>query len=361
LVSIAALLFVSCKAPGAGTFTPDRFAHARYSYEVRYFEHGPENLLGADWRLDNYVWAKGAPKKEKQGDDYVIHRQYDMNDDGEVDTKADEQYYDLLLEHRRKDAAIWLRSAPISNHDRSKELSVFADNYVEAASGSEGVLVQFGAGGPVGSVSKRFASRVLSRSACTVSGVPAYRVDFEIANVDQLQLTPDARWVRSRIVLVQTPFLHAPNRRFAKQTLPVVMLAGLRASPDDFETLAADFDRMLDRIVIGGTKQAVQHAAAVPHTCRADVAPPVASAPAGIPASAPSAAASAEAPSAAPASDPAAPASADAPLAPAPVAHASAAAPPAPAPATSGSGAPSPATPPPATKPGAPKKRDISY
>jgi hypothetical protein len=261
------MLLLSCAKP-TKSFTPDRFVHDEYAYAVHYLSQGPENLLGADWRLDNYVWNKGVPKKQKQGGEYVVHREYDMNDDGEVDTKADEPYYDLLLEHRRKDATIWVRSAPISNHDRTKELAVFAESYVEAASGSDSVLVQFGAGGPIGSVSKRFASRVLSRAECSVSGVPAYRVDFEVANVDQLQLTPNARWIRSRIVLVQTPFAHVPNRRVPKKTLPIVMVAGLRAAPEDFERLAADFDLMLDRIVIANVKGALTMSTPVPHTCR---------------------------------------------------------------------------------------------
>jgi hypothetical protein len=183
----------ACVQP-AGSFTPDRFAHNEYPYEVRYVDEGPKNLLGADWRLDNYVWTRGTPSEEKQGRDYSVRREYDLDDDGDADLSVNEPYYDLLLEHRRKDALIWLRSVPISRHDVNKDLAVFADNYVEAASSSSGIRVRFGLDGPLGSSGKRFVSRVLSRAACSISNSPAYRVDFEVANVDQPALTSSARW-----------------------------------------------------------------------------------------------------------------------------------------------------------------------
>ncbi len=78
----------------------------------------------------------GKPTDEKQGKSYFVAREYDLDDDGDADVRIDEPYYDLLLEHRRKDAVIWLRSVPISNDDANKDLAVFAENYVDSASGS---------------------------------------------------------------------------------------------------------------------------------------------------------------------------------------------------------------------------------
>jgi hypothetical protein len=270
LVLASASVGVSCVTP-AGSFTPDRFAHNEYPYEVRYVEEGPKNLLGADWRLDNYVWTRGAPSGEKRGSEYFVTREYDLDDDGNADVRLDEPYYDLLLEHRRKDAVIWLRSVPISNDDANKDLAVFADNYVDTASGSNSVLVRFGLDGPVGPRGKRFASRVLSRAGCSIASAPAYRVDFEVANVDRLELTPSARWSRNRVVLLRTPFRHVPSPDDHKDiSVPVVMLAGLRAAPEDFEALSADFDRLLDRIVIADSDYALSEAQPVAQSCRVD-------------------------------------------------------------------------------------------
>jgi hypothetical protein len=46
------------------------------------------------------------------------------------------------------------------------------------------------------------------------------------------------------------------------------MLAGLRAAPEDFESLSADFDRLLDRIVIADSDYALAEAAPVAQSCR---------------------------------------------------------------------------------------------
>ncbi len=260
----------SC-VPPAGSFAPDRFAHNEYPYEVHYVEDGPKNLLGEDWRLDNYVWTRGTPTDEKRGREYFVTREYDLDDDGDADVRRDEPYYDLLLEHRRKDAVIWLRSVPISNDDREKDLSVFARNYVEAASGSTSALVRFGLDGPVRGAGKRLASRVLSQAGCSIALSPAYRVDFEVANVDQRDLTPGARWTRNRVVLLRTPFRHVPSPEEHKDiSVPVVMLAGLRAAPEDFEALSADFDRLLDRIVIAESDYELTQASPVAQSCRVE-------------------------------------------------------------------------------------------
>ncbi len=48
------------------------------------------------------------------------------------------------------------------------------------------------------------------------------------------------------------------------------MLAGLRADPEDFEALSADFDRLLDRIVIAESDYELSEAAPVAQTCRVD-------------------------------------------------------------------------------------------
>jgi hypothetical protein len=333
LASVAALLLLSCKKPPAGTFTPDRYVHPEYPYEVRYLYDGPQNILGAEWRLDNYVWKDGVPTKQKEGN--LVTRRYDINDDGDEDASDRDYEYDLLLEHRNKDATIWFRNVVISNHDRDKELSVFADNYVEAASGTRGIAVSFGSGAL--GAGKHFASRVVSRAACSVSGIPAYRVDFEVANVDQLQLTPDARWIRQRVVLVRAPFEHSIEHLQMKDQLPVLLVAGLSSAPEDFDRLAKHLDLLLDRVVIGDSKQAAQHAAAVPQTCR--VAPAAPAAPST------SASTAAPAPSDAPAvpptdgSAPAASASVAPAASPAPAASASTA----PAPAAPGKAAPGPA------------------
>ncbi len=208
LVLSAAMTGVSCMT-AAGTFTPDRFAHNEYPYEVRYLEEGPKNLLGADWRLDNYVWSRGTPTGEKQGRDYSVTREYDLDDDGNADVSVDEPYYDLLLEHRRKDAVIWLRSVPISNDDANKDLSVFAENYVESASGASGVLVRFGLDGPARS-GEALCVTGLEPRGLQYREQPGVPRRFRSGQRGPTSARPGARWSKNRVVLLRPPFRHVP-------------------------------------------------------------------------------------------------------------------------------------------------------
>lgn len=129
--------------------------------------------------------------------------------------------------------------------------------------------MRYGEDGPAGSVGKRFATKVVSRAVCTVSGRPAYRLDFEIANVDQPQLSPSSRWNRGRIVLIDVPFDYKVKGNHTKSIYSAVMLAGLATAPEDFGALAPDFEAFLDRVVIAEKRDVLASQASVPSTCRA--------------------------------------------------------------------------------------------
>jgi hypothetical protein len=319
LASLSLLTLGACATTQQGTFATQRFESGKYPYAV-YFEDGkPEHFASDDWRLDNYfekeeidnVGKKTRVLEPKHGAEYDVKRSYDLNDDGQADEAEKEAFYDVLLEHRAVDANLWLRTVPLSGHDRDKGLRVLADRYVEAVSGAGAIAVRFGAESVV-AVEKRFASRVLTTSPCTVSGKEALLVDFEVANVDQLQLSDSARWLRGRLVLVRTGYEKAikTGSNYASTVkevpFPVLMLVGLSSSPGDFAGLEDDFDGFLGRVALGAPGQPLPSAGG--HTCRVQEAA-AATAPAeAAPTPLEGAAPADPAPEAAPATAPAAPA-----------------------------------------------------
>jgi hypothetical protein len=327
-LSLAAL--GACASTQQGTFAAHRFESGKYPYAV-YFEEGkPEHFASDDWRLDNYfekeeidTTGKATRALEpKHGAEWDVKRSYDVDDDGRADEAEKEAFYDVLLEHRAVDANMWLRTVPLSGHDREKGLRVLADRYVEAVSGAGAIAVRFGAES-VRAVEKRFASRVLNTSACTVSGKEALLVDFEVANVDQLQLSDAARWLRGRLVLVRTGYDKvittgsAASNAEKKTPFPVLMLLGLSSSPGDFAGLEDDFDGFLGRVALGAQGQPLP--AAGEHTCRVQeaVAAPAAEAtPATVEGAKAPEPGSEAAPASAPATVPAAPEPTQAPAQP---------------------------------------------
>jgi|GEM_PF-6158217 len=258
LVAGLGLAASSC-ASSAGRLEVNRFQHAEYPYAVFYVPNGgdPVKPLGGDWRVDNYAWqSRSHSYAPKKGPNYEATRRYDADENGDPEVARQEPFYDLLLEHTQKDASMWVRTVPISTTDKDKELAVFAERYVDNVAGSGTVVVRFGAEGALGSVSRHFASRVLHTEPCTVSKREAYRVDFEVANVDQLQLSDQARWERGAVVFVRTGYEHAISSASMKKAFfPVIMAIGISTKPQDFAALEADFETLLKQTVLGDVGQ----------------------------------------------------------------------------------------------------------
>ncbi len=222
LVSIATVLLLSCAKPPAGTFTADRFVHPEYPYRGPLPVRRAAERARAEWRLDNYVWTDGVPTKQKEGN--LVTRSYDIDDDGEQDTTDRGYEYDLLLEHRNKDATIWFRNAVISNHDRAKDLAVFADNYVEAASGTFGVEISFGAGAVEHDKRWPPASSAAQRAASPDPGLSHRLRGGERGSA---AAHPDARRIRQRVVFRRgrrssTPSSIASERTNCRWCWPLV-------------------------------------------------------------------------------------------------------------------------------------------
>lgn len=253
-LSCAAALAVAAAVAGCGgaqvvAFDATGFRHPRFDYHVGAV--GPGSLLGPGWQLDNYQLDRsGRPLASKRGQDYRVRRRVDVDGDGVIDSLGEEDAYDLRFLSRTDAGVVWVRTAPLSSQLAHTDLRVLMRLYVEGIAGTGLMLTDLGAG-RVEVVERRYATREVASGPTVVDGREAFEATIEIANVDQLELSRDARWQRARIVLVRTDLLWAPvgsSSRTLRQLLPVLMVVGYSNLPEDFASHEREIDALLSRI-----------------------------------------------------------------------------------------------------------------
>ena len=236
----------------SNSFRRDGFYGAEQAYRI---VHGPNDALapGADWYVDNYqIDKKGGLGAPKGGPDYQHVIKLDSDGDGELDVRRKVTTYELLLRHLKNDGHIWVRNLTASTQFRETDLRVLALNYVDAVSGT-GEMVSDPQGETKVTIERRFATRVLDAAEATLDGRPAYTVTFEVANVDQLQLSQDSRWERASVILVRPGFHYRVN----EIDFPVFMLLGYSNRPEDFEQGRAAFEQLVGRVQFLSEKELV--------------------------------------------------------------------------------------------------------
>jgi len=267
-----------------GTVTARGFDHASFPYRVMSGSGGA--IMPADWRLDNFHLTNGAyvPKTTAE---YRSRYELDHDDDGRADDTVRASRYDLRFTNRRYSGEIWLRTIPLGAADAELELPVLLRRYVEGIAGSGFTVTQIS--GPTGHVAltvaeRRFAARVLDYAPVTVQGVEALVATIEVANVDQLQLDPNARGERARLVFVRAPFtLDRPRRGVEVSRYRVLLAAGYVASPADYERGRVDFEGLVSRVVFEQAPSHVLPGVVPTGPTTVLVQPPGASGPAPIP------------------------------------------------------------------------------
>jgi hypothetical protein len=248
LPGVLALLAFGC-VPKSGRIESNRFQHQRYPYAVFFDEPvDPAAPFGKAWRVDNLTESarEGAVKS---GDAYTLNRVYDLNEDGRGDFERLEQRYDLLLEHRSDNAAMWIATFPL------------AERALPAASGDTGAL---------GALASRYATTMAAQGelapafgpesseapagtaqasiehvrACSLSEREALRADVAFAkNGEQRSAT---------IVMVRTGYLdRVTDGANGAGRYPVFMVVGVMARPEQRPALEGEFQRLLDHTVLG--------------------------------------------------------------------------------------------------------------
>jgi hypothetical protein len=245
-------LIGACEVNAPGALTPAGFSHDKYAYRV---VTDGSTFLGNEWMLDNYFTDSMGAQQPKRDGAYATKYEFDRNGDGKVDTTQTALTYDLRFQHKKHEAFIWLRTIPISNELKDKDLRVLMKDYVDGIAGAGYEAVQL-ENQRVGISEKRYAAEVVEQGAATLAGKEAYRAVMDVANVDQIKLTPTDRRVRVELIFVRPGFEYVLSVLGDQSDIkfPVLMIAGYANMPDDFVGDRASFGSFLSRIEIGGRR-----------------------------------------------------------------------------------------------------------
>ncbi len=250
---------LGCTASVGGKFVhPGEYDHGLFPVRVGY---GPQDqgILGSDWLVDNFTATKDRPGPAKSGPGYVLVAHYDMDDDGKEDRTREEPIRDVLFLHRRTGASMWVTLTTLSTREEDLDLSELAEEVIERVAGGASTMQLDSPGadsrGVVRVVEHRTAVAELASAACRLGTDPAYEVDFELADVDRLKLDPTSRSAKVRLVIARTPYRDRVARSAAYNskapTLPVILIAALRARPERFDSHLADFAKLMEQVGMG--------------------------------------------------------------------------------------------------------------
>lgn len=249
------LLLSGCGPTLYAAFSDSGYKHTEYGYSVSALSKGP-TFLPSYWQIDNFYYDRRHDLVPKKGADYEVEVYVDWDKNGENDDIGEFYTYDLRFTHTRNAGVIWLRTIPISPSLRNKELRVMAQSYVESAAATYYEVVQLGGRLYYSSKEKTYATKIVGRATGTVAGQEAYSVTVDVADVQQLKLSPTSRKERVLLVLIRTPFEFKDRSATGNFAIPVLMIAGYSNLVEDFDEWLSDFQQFVSRIVMNGIRGA---------------------------------------------------------------------------------------------------------
>lgn len=253
--AVLASMWAAC-IPTSKTVTDQGFTHAKYpGYRVTpaSVTQAGSSLMGPNWILDNFYKKKRA-LIEKTTPAYRCTIAIDADGDGRFDFKQEIATFDLRFVHRNRDAVIWLRTIPISSDMTDMELAVIAQRYVDGMAGAGYAAVQVNATTVV-AAERRYAARIAERATARVGGRNAFVATVDLANIDQFKVTPGVYTSRIELVFLKAPFPHTYYRNGTERAeLPVMIVAGYKNLPGDFEQDLPDFREFLGRLELDGSR-----------------------------------------------------------------------------------------------------------
>ncbi len=247
---LGVVLLSGCTKAMTGTLTPEGYTHGKYAMAID--NSAGESLLPEGWRLDS-AYEKHGKLKAKNTPDYETKFSFDTDGDDKIDTNRTELIYDLRYVHKVHSGVIWIRTVPISNELREKELRVLMQDYVDEVAGAGYEVVNIGQARLM--VEKRYAAEILRRGRGEVGGEAAYGASFAVANIDQVQVDKDARRERVMVVISRPGFEYdvGPHSGSKGASYPVLFIAGYSSLPDDFDAGLQDFQALLQRVRFDGS------------------------------------------------------------------------------------------------------------
>ncbi len=225
------------------------FRDRTFGFRVAYVDAAARALMGPDWMLDNFVFNDdGTPQAEKTAERYLTTLSFDVDGDGEMDTDRELRLYELRFVHRRDGGVLWMRTIPVADRFAQTELRLLGHDYVEEVAGGDYYAVRFAGRDLVEDV--RFATAIVEEGELTVDGHPAYRVTFDVANVDQIRLDPDSRTARVRLVLIRPPYRSRVSVARDTHDYATLVAVGYSNAPEYFDAHTAELDDFLSRLVL---------------------------------------------------------------------------------------------------------------
>lgn len=234
---IVALLFITACGANGPVLSRTGLTDDRYALHVA--AAGPGVFVSNDWMVENFVRVEPGPVTFKRGEAFDATYRLDVNNDGRAD-EFREHAYVLKLRHRRNVGVLWSSVVPLPRSMQQTELRVLARLLVDAASRDTVSLSVVERTLEVST--RRLATRMLDEGPVAVRGYEGYRVLFEVADVDQESLTPNASWERREVVLVRPGFVWLAYRQVPA---PGLLLIGHANLPDDFASTQPDFERFV--------------------------------------------------------------------------------------------------------------------
>jgi hypothetical protein len=236
-----AMLACSC-APTWG-FRETAFEPELEHYAISYADPSARTVVRPGWLADNFRRNQQGNLVANTSGPFAILYNLDTDNDGTVDRSTVRPLYDLRLVHREDGTVLWMRTMPLDIQHADRSLANLARNYVEAVAGTTYVSVNFSS--PMGTA-RTHATRIVSEMPTTLDGREAFDVTFDVIDLDQREVTPDAVANRVRIILARPD----PSYRFMATTrvsYPVVVVIGVASNPNDFDRHVSDYDDLLSR------------------------------------------------------------------------------------------------------------------
>lgn len=234
------LLFLVCTSGCATSntgFTDQAFVSKDSGYSIGY-AGDTFSPLGKEWQLENYVQGeKGRPREEKNVGIYLDRMPWVQPDGSEIEVSY--LPYDLKFRHGNGSLLV-VATVAVPRHLRNLRLSAVAEEWANSYSG-----IQFSFKRGEG---QRMASKIIESKGRDLAGRPAREVTFDVVDVDQLQLDPNAPRKRIRAVFVQAPLYKVfqwPSLR-----IPAFLLVAYISDERRFDTLASDLESVLGKIRI---------------------------------------------------------------------------------------------------------------
>lgn len=266
-VAAAAWVAASGCSSSLSDFSAGRYVHPAYDIAVGGADSAgaPGELLGSDWRLDNY-YLNGGALRPKLGSAYVRSIRLDRNGDGVGDESHSVPVYDLRYENRVSGGVIWLSTFPIDTSLERTDLEVIARRYLQAVSGVGVAVVEIQDNQVISEV-RRFATRNVTIERSVIDGQEAVVVQYELANVDEVQVDENGAWAPARVTIFRPPAAWSPSRHAIDQTWPVISMVGLRALPERFDADVPSYEQFIARVDVGRIGEAARTALRAAPSC----------------------------------------------------------------------------------------------